>query len=416
MPIWLCIVAVILAISVSTVVTYYFASNAFNERYNASLSLLSKQRSLVSADLGDIYRAMDEIAIQYEDKYIYDVDYKKLADNILYDFAIETGDRYGAYYTAEDWAEETADSNGNSVGLGIYVTAHFEPGTQIVSDGLTVLLVMEDSPASEAGLMKGDLIKIIDGTAIKGMDYNEAVALSSGEIGTDAHITVERDGSDVEITVHRGKYSAQTVISNIIEANGAKIGYIKITEFYEITVDQFKNAVKSMLDAGCTGLVYDLRSNPGGYLDAVVNMLDYLVPAGPIVRITDVKGNVETYRSDAKCIENVPMVILTDGSTASAAELFTSTLRDYKYATVVGTKTYGKGCGQTFYPMSNGGYVKLTTFLYSPPYSDNYDGIGIYPDVEVDLEGDAAEKNLFLVTYEEDAPLQTAVQILTENK
>ncbi|MBQ0125749.1 MAG: PDZ domain-containing protein [Clostridiales bacterium] len=274
MPIWLCIVAVILAISVSTVVTYYFASNAFNERYNASLSLLSKQRSLVSADLGDIYRAMDEIAIQYDDKYIYDVDYKKLADNILYDFAIETGDRYGAYYTAEDWAEETADSNGNSVGLGIYVTAHFEPGTQIVSDGLTVLLVMEDSPASEAGLMKGDLIKIIDGTAIKGMDYNEAVALSSGEIGTDAHITVERDGSDVEITVHRGKYSAQTVISNIIEANGAKIGYIKITEFYEITVDQFKNAVKSMLDAGCTGLVYDLRSNPGGYLDAVVNMLD----------------------------------------------------------------------------------------------------------------------------------------------
>ena len=161
-------------------------------------------------------------------------------------------------------------------------------------------------------------------------------------------------------------------------------------------------------------LIFDVRYNPGGDLRSIVSILDYLLPEGPIVRITDKDGNVvETYESDADSLD-LPMCVLTNGSTASAAELFTSALKDYKKATVVGTNTYGKGTVQTVIGLPDGSGIGISYRLYNPPFSDNYEGVGIAPDYEVEPDKSLEGKNIYKITDSEDNQLQKAVEILTK--
>lgn len=338
----------------------------------------------------------------FDQNYIYDIDEDLLIDHML--FAFGGQDMYSTYYTYEEFEELIASSQGEAKGIGVYIT-----GT---NTAMTVTYVMKDSPAQKAGILAGDEIVAVDGQKVADIGYNEATNLVVGENGTAVVLTVKRNGQNIDISVIRGDYTPETVLYNCITEGDEKIGYIKIIQFDQITVTQFKTAVEELKKQGCDKFVFDVRSNPGGELTAIVDILDYLLPKGPIVHILDRDMNVEhTYNSDASELK-AEMVVLTNGNTASAAELFTSALRDYEKATLVGTKTYGKGCGQDHYFLSNGGVISITSFFYNPPYGENYNGEGIYPNIEVELPEEY--ENIWMIPFEKDTQLQAAIEKLTK--
>lgn len=404
-PVWVLIISIFLAALLTFQTTFVILTG----EYGRELNLFRAQRSTVSPKLGKAYTLIDEISSLFEENYIYELDYDDMIERILYDYAYETNDRYALYITAAEWEEEQQVSQGNSAGIGVMIVPLDLGANNTVFGGLYITRVMKDGPSYNAGLLRGDVIVAIDGRSIIGMKYDDVLDLTPGESGTTVRITVLRDGNEIDFDVVRGSYTYETVDYRVIEKDGVKIGYINITEFYEITVDQFKKAVEDLKAEGCKGLVFDMRDNPGGYLSSVYYILDYILPTGPVVKLTYSDGEEETLSSDWRCISGMEMAVIVNDGTASAAELFTAALKDYNYATVVGTKTYGKGCGQDIFPLSNGGYLKLTTFLYSPPYSGNYDGVGVIPDVEVYIEGDAASKNILMLTEDEDTQLSAAV-------
>ena len=328
-----------------------------------------------------------------------------LADTYIY----AMGDKYAHYYTKEEYEELTKQNGGSLVGIGVQVIYDAKNG------GIDILLVMEDSPALEAGLKKGDLITHVDGEKVTDLGYENAVAKIKGESGTKVNVTVLREGKEIKFEIVRRAVESQSVIYHKF-ALDEKIGVIKILEFNSLTPKQFKKAVKSLLDDGAESLVFDMRDNPGGLLDAVVEMLDYLLPAGDIVHI--VKGNGEldrTYKSDAACV-NVPMAVLTNENTASAAELFTSSLKDYDKVTIIGTKTYGKGTVQSIIPLGDGTAISISTYMYNPPKSENYEGKGITPDIVVEPNEILKNKHILKVEDSEDNQLVEACRQLGYEK
>ena len=387
----LSIFLIVLAVLVTFQTTYIIASVNYNAKLNEERGELAKYK--------DIFDMMDI----FKENYIYDVDSDAINDALLHAYAYYSGDDYAIYYNAEEWADFSAKMSGNSVGIGVYIVQ--------TDDGIEIVYVMQSSPAMEAGMKKGDVIVAIDGKRIADVGYNEAVSLVAGTAGTQVTLTVRRDGAEQDITVTRNNYEAQTVIANEYERDGKKIAHINITNFYSVTPKQFKAAVEAALADGCESLIFDVRGNPGGELSAVCSMLDYLLPEGPIVRILRKKDNElvleQTYKSDASEI-NVPMVVLANENSASAAELFTSALRDYGKVTIVGTNTYGKGCGQSGFGVGSG-VLMVTSFLYAPPFSDNYDGKGIAPDIAVEIADEYKNRNLMTLNEDEDAQLKAAL-------
>ena len=215
----------------------------------------------------------------------------------------------------------------------------------------------------------------------------------------------------MEFSIERGHYSEQTVLSRLYSKD-TSVGVIRISQFEGVTPEQFKNAVSELTAEGAKKLIVDLRNNPGGDRDSICQVLDCILPEGPLLRVKKSDGEIEvTNTSDASCID-IPIAVVVNGNTASAAELFTSAMRDYGRAKIVGTTTYGKGCMQTFYPLSDGSVFKVTTAMYYPPYSDNYDGVGIVPDREVVLDESLHGKSLYVITDEEDNQLAAAYDIL----
>jgi carboxyl-terminal processing protease len=349
------------------------------------------------------FKVLMEALGYYDENYLYEIDDDTLIDHMLSAFSGQ--DKYSTYYTAEEFAEMIASGNGNAKGIGVYVT-----GT---TTSITVTHVMKGSPAQTAGLLKNDQILAVDGAYVSQIGYTEAVNRIIGEDGTSVVLTIMRDGKEVNVTIVRGSYTPETVIYSEITENGEKIGYIRIIQFDAITVSQFKTAMEELKGNGCKKFIFDLRDNPGGNLDAIVKILDYLLPEGPIVHILDKDMNVlETHSSDKNEV-NAEMVVLTNGNTASAAELFTSALRDYEKATLVGTKTYGKGCGQTPYMLSNGGVLYITAFFYNPPFGDNFDGEGVEPNIEKELPEEYRNTNIFMLPQEYDTQLEAALAAIT---
>ena len=348
---------------------------------------------------------MLEVAELYKKYYMYDIDPDAMRENMARAYALFSGDKYTSYYTAAEYLEAVSSSAGNSVGIGVYVVM------SATDNMIEVVHVMANSPAEVAGVQKGDVITAIGGVKVSDVGYEAAVDLVRGEKGSVVTLEVTRDGSKLTIDVVRGDYTAETVLSEMIEVDGKKIGYIRITEFMQVTVTQFKNAVRSLMNEGAEGFIFDVRNNPGGELSAICNILDFLLQEGPIVHIIGAASEREVYTSDASEID-LPMVVLANGSTASAAELFTSALKDYEKAQVIGTLTYGKGCGQEGFYLSDGSVLYITSFFYNPPFSDNYDGIGITPDIEIEMPEELQNTNLFLVAHDVDVQLQQAIKVL----
>ena len=375
--------------------------------FQTTFVTLSIKHKLELAEAKTAIGKFQLLAEAYElfgDEYIYDIDIETLVNDMLHAFNAQ--DKYSAYYTLEEYLQMAAGSRGSAKGIGVYIS-----GTET---SITVTYVMPGAPAETAGIKAGDEIVAVNGISVKEVGYNAAVNMVSGENGTQVMLTIIRDGKEMEIAVIRGNYIPYTVIHSVMEEKGEKIGYVKIIQFDTITVSQFKAAIEDLKIKGCGKFIFDLRSNPGGELNAVVSILDYLLPQGPIVHILDENKQVtDVYESDENEVTG-EMIVLTNGNTASAGELFTSALRDYRKATLIGTKTYGKGCGQSFHQLSNGGLITITSFFYNPPFGENYDGIGIYPDIEVELPDEYKNKNTLIIPQESDTQLRAALSELTK--
>lgn len=337
-------------------------------------------------------------------------------------YARTLGDYYGYYYPPTDYSDYTDDIAGKYTGIGVSVLLDEEGYAEIIN-------VFPGSPAEEVGLLPGDVLVAVGGEDFAAIGYQNAIDRIRGEAGTSVSLTVRRDGERLTFSVPRREVTEVTVESRMMDG---QIGYIRIISFNERTYQQFVAAHRALDAAGAVSYVFDLRNNPGGTLNAVVAIAEYILPDGPIVHL-NYKNDRDDFTIDSifdivnagymdgtervyyegHAIEK-PMVVLANGSTASAGELFTSSLKDYGVATVIGDGTYGKGVGQTsFYVATDGSAITMTIFSYDPPTSPNYDGVGITPDIPVSLSEAAAKKNLYKLTYAEDTQLQAAVAALT---
>lgn len=325
-------------------------------------------------------------------------------DAMIEAYIAATGDRYARYLNAEEYDEYVASMQGDLVGIGVQVVYDTQ------TDAIEILLVMPDSPAEQLGLRPGDLIVGVDSLRVKDDGFNAVADAIAGEEGTDVTLYIERDGEEMRLTATRAHVTSLSVTYTML--SDGHTGLIRIAEFNATTPGQFKEAVDALLADGADQLIYDLRNNPGGQLDSVLAVLSYLLPKDSLlIRVTDAQGTEETYSDTEETDHSLdcPMAVLINGSTASAAELFTSCLRDYDMVTIVGEKSYGKGCMQYMYGLPNGGALSLTTRMYSPPSGVNYDGIGIEPDLAVSLSEEAAKLNPIQLTEETDDQLKAAL-------
>ena len=346
---------------------------------------------------------IEEISEYIDLYYDGDVDEEALQDSLLHGLAEGLGDPYTVYYTPEEYAELQVDTTGEYYGIGAGLSQDLT--TMVV----TVSKVYAGTPAEEAGLMKGDIILYVGDVEATTMELDDLVQLIRGEEGTKVHLQISRDGETLEMDVERRNISLPSVEGQLLEDG---MGYIQVSEFLTNTATEFKETFESLEAQGMEGVIIDLRANPGGLLDVVLDMLDYMLPEGKLLSVEDKYGQGETYESDASC-KDLPIVILIDGNSASASEIFAGAMKDYQYATLVGTNTFGKGIVQSIFPLSDGDAIKITTMKYFTPNGNYIHGVGIAPDVELEYEWTGPED---ATTYEMqyDNQLQKGIEVLRE--
>lgn len=314
-------------------------------------------------------------------------------------------DPYSVYYTAEEFEKVQESSNGSYCGIGVQVSQNVYTGI------ITVVKVFRGSPAEKAGMLPGDLLTAVGDIDATGMDLSLLVSDHiKGEEGTDVTLTVYRESIDdeVELTMKRAIVENPTVEYDMLEN---KIGYISLSSFEEVSAHQFKTAVDDLNGKGARGLIVDLRNNGGGVVTAAESIADYLLPDGKTVVSFKGKGVKDSsYVSKDEHQVDIPLVVLVNGESASASEVLTGALKDNNWATIVGTKTFGKGIAQGIFKIPDGSALKLTTTYYYVPSGECIHEIGIEPDVEVEL--DESVKNKIDIPKEEDNQLKAAVEVL----
>lgn len=317
--------------------------------------------------------------------YLYsdEIEKEALEDGIYKGYVEALGDPYSTYYNAEETKELFESSEGEYTGIGVVFSQNMETK-------LSTAIQVYDGPAKEAGLKEGDILYKVNGEDVSTEDLSSTVKKIRGEEHTTVEITVIRGntGEEIAMTIERRKIQVETVVS---EMKTSEIGYIQVTEFDTVTLEQFKTALEELENAGMDGLIVDLRSNPGGNLQTVVEMVDLLLPEGKVVYTEDKNGEQHVFTSDEEHQYNKPMIVLIDGYSASASEIFAGALQDYEKATIMGTTSFGKGIVQQIIQLDEGTSVKLTVSEYFTPNGRNIHGKGIEPDIEVKYEYD--EKN-----------------------
>ncbi|WP_251491661.1 S41 family peptidase [Otoolea muris] len=356
----------------------------------------------ISEKLSQIEDLVDELYL-FEDQ----IEPDKGEAGVYQGFIFGLNDPYAAYYTPEELASFMDETKGTYCGIGAMVSQDVR--TQIS----TIVRVFEGSPAEEAGILPGDVIYKVDGELMAGVDLTLLVNnYVKGEEGSQVAITVYREdtGEYVDLTVTRRFIDVQTVSGKMLEDG---IGYVSVIEFDEVTAKQFKDKIEDLRGQGMERLIIDLRDNPGGELNTVVSMADYLIgDGGRILTISDKYGNEEIYKAEDGHSLDIPMVVLVNENSASASEVLTGALKDYDAATVVGTQTFGKGIVQSLIPLSDGSAVKLTTSHYYTPGGLDIHGKGISPDVEVEL-GDEARR-MAVLPQELDNQLQKGIEVIKD--
>lgn len=390
------VIGFILGIMTSFVLVYVGFAFAFNNGNVLSL-FLKRNSKLDYKKIEEKTSVLQNIIDRY---FLFDEDMTKVEDGIYAGMMNGLGDPYTVYYTKEEYKALNEDTEGKYSGIGAVVSQN--PNTKII----TIVKIFDNSPANDAGLQVGDIIYKIDGEEVAGTDMDILVKTKiRGEEGTSFKMTVLRgdERKEVELDLTRRSIEVETVAGKMLDNN---IGYIAVSQFDAVTSEQFKSNIESLQSQGMTKLIVDLRGNPGGLLDQVVDMLDYILPDGLVLYTEDKYGKREEYYSDGSHELKIPMVVLVNENSASASEVFTATFRDFEWGTVVGKTTFGKGIVQNVLPLGDGTAIKITTQHYYPPSGYDLHKVGIKPDLEVDLNEGAK------IGTDSDNQLSAAIDIL----
>jgi len=329
---------------------------------------------------GQVEEKLSEIDWYIDHYYIFDVDREKLADGLLAGYVSGLEDPYSVYYTPEKYTDILESANGEYYGIGVLVTEDKDGTIQIVN-------VFSNSPAKEAGILKGDIIAGVDNLDITGMDLNQVVGYIKGKEGTSVELQIQRDGEAdlLNITVERRQVSVDTVEYRMLEDG---IGYIQLVQFDDVSLDQMTAAIEDLKSQGMEKLILDLRDNPGGLLTSVVDIADLFLPEANIFYMEDKSGSRTDYNATDDQLFDGELVVLVNENSASASEVLAGTLKDNGRAQLVGATTFGKGIVQTFYSLSDGSGVKLTTAHYFTPNGTDIHGVGVTPNVEAEQPDD----------------------------
>lgn len=339
---------------------------------------LSKEDSVVSSDTLSKMAAIEKTVD--ENFYFEGVTREDMQTGVYRGMLEALNDKYAVYYTAEELNSQRQSNEGVYYGIGAYVMMNAETETPYVSG------VIAGTPAEEAGIQINDIIYAVDGTSTFQLSLEETTALIKGEEGTHVTLTLIRNGVAFDQDVVRRKVNNPTVSSEMLDE---EIGYIAISEFKDVTVDQFTEAYAVLKGSGAGALILDLRGNPGGLLDAAVSIGQQILPKGLVVYTEDKNGERVEYTCDGTREIEIPMVVLVNGGSASASEVLTGAIKDHGVGTVMGTTTYGKGIVQKIIQLSDGSGIKLTTSAYFTPRGNDIHGTGITPDVEVEFDAEA---------------------------
>lgn len=395
------LLTVIVSVLVAMIITFNTTFVIMNVQHNKDLNSILTENSYMSSIL-----TVEQLI---KENYLGEVDDEELKHSIIRGYLSGIGDEYSQYMTSSEYEAYLEEFKGNAVGIGVNVIYDLE------SNIIEVIDVIPDSPAEKSGILVGDFIVAVDGSRVTEVGYYAAVDLIKGDKGTSVKITVSRDGTESDIVCIRDSVPVVTVKHRVYSMD-ASIGIIRITSFNAETPNEFKAAVEDLKFRGCTKFVFDVRNNGGGELNSILSTLDYLLPKGKLAYIKYASGKEMSFDSSESLLD-ASVAVLVNENTASAAELFAAALRDYakegKYdAVLVGNKTYGKGVFQTMYMLPDGSAFKFTTGRYDPPSGVNYDGVGVIPDVIVDLSEEAEKVGFYKLTDENDNQLKVAAEAL----
>ena len=313
------------------------------------------------------------------DRFIGEVDQTKLEDAAAEGMVAAMGDRWSYYISAKDYAAHMEQMNNAYVGIGVTISPLEEGGFEIT-------VVNEGGPAEEAGLQLGDVIVGVAGQSVLEMDTAACRDLVRGKEGTFVDITVRRGGEELTLSVERKTVRTAVATGEMLPGN---VGLVKIVNFDARCYSETRAAIEQLLGQGATSLIFDVRYNPGGYKTELVKLLDYLLPEGELFHSEDYLGNISVDRSDAACLD-IPMAVLVNGSSYSAAEFFAAALSEYEVAVVVGQQTTGKGYFQNTFQLSDGSAVAISTGRYKTPKGISLEGVGITPDIPVEVDEETA--------------------------
>jgi carboxyl-terminal processing protease len=370
---------------------------------------LSKDEYGQMRKMSEKYAKQESIMQIAQRDFLYEADEQVMLEGALEGTLKALGDPYTQFMSKEEYEALMQDTEGSYEGIGVYITA---------SDDNKILIVspIEDTPAEKAGLKTGDKIIRINGAEFTADQIDAAVKIMKGEPGTSVTLTIQRVNSDgsndiSDVVVNREKIRIKTIKPAMLDDN---IGYIRITTFDMQTAKDFKTAYAALKNKGMNKLVIDLRYNPGGMINSTVEISDMFMNEGIVTYTKTKAGEVEYFKSDSKA-EDIPIVLLINEGSASASEIMAGAMKDTERATLIGTKTFGKGIVQKVQGFGNDGEgIKMTVSEYFTPAGINIHGIGIEPDIEIQLPEDA--QGYGYEYYETDNQLQKAVEILREKQ
>lgn len=338
-----------------------------------------------------------------EDRFIGETDAETLEDAAAAAMVSATGDRWSYYIPASEYESYVEQMTNAYVGVGITIQVQED------DSGFLILSVTAGGPAEEAGILAGDLLIRVENQDVRGMDTEEVRNLVRGEQGTSVAMTVLRSGESMTLPVERRKVETAVASGEMLDKT---TGLVTIENFDERCADETIAAIEALLEQGARKLIFDVRNNPGGYADELVKVLDYLLPEGEVFHTVDYSGKEQIKHSDANCMD-VPMAVLVNGNSYSAAEFFAAALQEYEAAIVVGEKTVGKGYFQTTFRLNDGSAVSLSIGKYYTPKGENLAGIGITPDKEVTVDEETAAAIRYdTLAPEEDPQIQAALKAL----
>ena len=393
---WKIVLAVLCAFVIAAG-SFIAAVQYLNTRYAAALSARDED-SPVQAKAAEV----QEIIETY---FIDDYDEDTLADGAAAGMVDATGDEWSYYLSADEVAAYEESMANAYVGVGITITEDTEAG------GMRVEEVVSGGPAEEAGIRVGDLLLAVEGEDVLTLGIDGTRNLVRGEEGTHVNMHFSRNGTEYDVSVERRSIETPVVTGELLDEN---IGYIKIDNFDERSAAETIAFVKDLIGQGAEALLFDVRFNPGGYADELVKVLDYLLPEGDLFRSVDYAGREEVDTSDASCVE-LPMAVLVNEDSYSAAEFFAAALQEYEWATIVGSQTYGKGNFQTAFYLSDGSMVNLSIGKYYTPNGKSLTEAGVTPDVVVNLDDEQYALLYYNALERADDPqFQAAIDTLTQ--